>query len=159
MIVPFLNFFRMRHDQLPPGPLPKSERRIITDMLESKDPTELIAALDSGHIKIVNKWGRDYQSTGGQIKICMDIYGPEVHIRGGELLDCNPHSYGLTSANGTRLYIAIMAAYGHKTSIDASEEMAYRHEEQIKMWAMQAELLVDAHRRNMIAMGVKGVSI
>lgn len=139
MLRSIVSFFRMRHNPLPPGPLKKSERRIVTELLESKDPTELIAALDCGDIKIVNRWGRDYQSTGGQIKICMDIYGAEVHIRDGELLDCRPQSYGLTQANGIRLFIAIMAAYNHKTSIEYSEDLAYSHQAQRDMWARQAE--------------------
>lgn len=133
MIKNFLySIFKMKHH--PDGPLPKSERRIVLDMLESKDPTELIAALDSGQIKIVQSFGRNYKSTGGQIKICMDIYGAEVHIRGGELLDCRPESYGLTRASGERLFSAIMASYCGMTSVQYAEGQAYRHEREIELW-------------------------
>lgn len=123
-----INFFRPVHPA-PTIPARKSEHRIVSEMLESKDPTELIAALDAGDVVINQVYGRDYASGSGQIKICMDIYGAEVTIRGGELLDCRPQSYGLTPANAERLFIAIMAAYHKKTSIVYSEEMAHHEED------------------------------
>lgn len=138
MLRAIINFMRPVHP-MQPDIFKKSERRIVSDMLESKDPTELIAALDAGDIKIVQSFGRDYKSTGGEIRICMDIFGAEVKIRGGELLDCRPQSYGLTEPNGQRLYLAIMAAYRGMTSIEFSEEQAHYEEERSAARALAIE--------------------
>lgn len=51
-----------------------------------------------------------YFSPAGEVKVCKDIYGPEVTLGGRrELLDCCPESYGLTRLQGDRLYAAILS--------------------------------------------------
>jgi hypothetical protein len=81
---------------------------------------ELAAHLASDQFSVAKVTGRRYVSKGGGVKICYDIFGPEVrlvpriYVHGLEpgLLDCAPDSYGLTSSEATRLYEAILS--GHK---------------------------------------------
>ena len=54
---------------------------------------------------------RDYTALFGYVRVCMDIYGPEVKLGGPwrGLLDCYPSDYGLTKAQAEGLYDAILS--------------------------------------------------
>ena len=78
----------------------------------NKNPQVYIEPMIS-YFNICDKFdgsGRDYRSPFGNIHVCMDIYGPEVKIKGyNELLDICPSAYGLTHDQGHRLYTAILS--------------------------------------------------
>lgn len=54
--------------------------------------------------------GSHYWSDGGRIRVCMDVYGPEVIIGwNGMMLDCYPDAYGLRKEQAMALYMAILS--------------------------------------------------
>lgn len=54
--------------------------------------------------------GRDYVAEVGLIRVCVDIFGPEVKVGfNSHLLDCCPDAYGLTREEAKRLYDAILS--------------------------------------------------
>jgi hypothetical protein len=86
--------------------LPTEEDRAI-QALYAGNPEPLIELMASTRTPTFSQLGRKYWSGTGRITICSDIYGPEVKIDGGELVDCSPAYYGLTHETGKRLYEAI----------------------------------------------------
>ena len=82
------------------------ESKAVDRMLSMQDIQPLLAVLYEG--VIFHKIGRDYTSDGGNITVCNDIMGYEVKIRGGELIDCRPSAYGLTTEEGRQVYEAVL---------------------------------------------------
>lgn len=87
----------------------RREGELVSLALKYKKPEPLIQHLMTTRETFI-KWStRDYVSPSGRITVCDDIYGYEVKIDGGEMLDCSPSSYGLTRETADRLYIAILS--------------------------------------------------
>jgi hypothetical protein len=86
----------------------ETEEDKAIDAMFSGTPSVLIAQMN----KIQPPFkccGRTYYSPTKRITVCDDIYGYEVKIDGGELLDCSPGSYRLTSDTATTLMDAILS--------------------------------------------------
>lgn len=69
------------------------------------------------------KWVRigpmDYVSNCGQITLCNDIFGYEIHMLGGhELVDCNPGYYNLTHEQGRDIQRALADKFNARTLQD-----------------------------------------
>lgn len=104
-----LNLFRVR-------PRPESETCETRERAAIRhfwaDPPgnvrKLIQLLDAGPaFNEVN--ARDFTSPSGLIRVCMDVFGPEVTIHPTRmLLDCHARAYGLSREEASDLYEAIL---------------------------------------------------
>lgn len=84
-------------------------RRVLAFKINPKKNLEpLIEYLENRAPNLHRVVGLYYSSRWSTIRICDDIYGYEVKILGGELVDCCPHYYGLDYEEGKRLYRAIL---------------------------------------------------
>jgi hypothetical protein len=95
----------------------KSLFTFMPSVIPSKENLALNAMKDGNITPIVelmtgptifNNSNRSQISASGRITICHDIYGPEVKIDQGELLDCAPSYYGLSYDDGQLVYNAIL---------------------------------------------------
>lgn len=66
----------------------------------------------------------NYVSNGGEVTVCRDIYGPEVKLFGGELLDCRPAFYNLTKEHAMMVYDAICDRVYKRTVKDQIRDKA-----------------------------------
>lgn len=87
--------------------IPTKETRALNQM-KSGDVQPLVNLLNETARFTRGRFDQRSEFGIGRITVCCDIYGPEVKIDGGELLDCCPSYYGLTKENAMLLYEAIL---------------------------------------------------
>ena len=83
------------------------EAKIIKKSIVTNNHTELLRYVETISGKFI-PCGMNWISPGGCIEICDDLYGYEVSINGGPLIDSDYEWYGWTRGTGIKIYKAIV---------------------------------------------------
>ena len=89
------------------------EKQAYNRMMDSHGTQELVEYFSGPcRFKHLQVGYKPVKSKGGLVSVCNDIYGSEVKLNNGELLDCRPEYYGLDTEPSYDLYVAILDNYG-----------------------------------------------
>jgi hypothetical protein len=97
--------------------IPLEENKLIKQF-RNGNPQPLIDYFNRPSHMLFKVGARDYASKTFRVTVCDDIYGYEVKIDNGELLDCCPSYYGLTKETADQLYTAILSNLPGTTCYD-----------------------------------------
>jgi hypothetical protein len=94
----------------------RKESELVTAALNG-EPLTLIEHFEKQTKPFKQISSRDYISASGRITVCDDIYGYEIKIDNGLLLDCSPSYYGFREETAMRLYNAIVSCLKMKREL------------------------------------------
>lgn len=90
--------------------LPKNKEWIAVDeFMKTQNASKFVDFLEKNPPVFDERCAYETRySTSGRISLCEDIYGDEVRLGNGKMIDCYPESYGLTMSEADSVYRAIL---------------------------------------------------